>query len=317
VRGWSHDQTGEVPAGAAGAAVRLVFEHQDEHPSQWAAICSIAAKFGISHEPLRNWVRRAEVDDGLRPGLTSEERERLKALERENREPAPGQRDPEERLGFLRGGARPPTGQMIAYIDANRDRFGVEPICQVLPIAPSTYYAAKSRRSSVRARRDEELKVEIRRVYEDNFGVYGVRKVWRQLRREGISVARCTVERLMRELGLAGVRRGKPRRTTTPDQTTARPADLVERDFSASRPTQLWVADLTYVATWSGFVYVALVVDAFSRFIVGWQAARSLRTDLALDALEMAIWQRHGGLDGLVHHSDRGSQGGFQPSSQR
>jgi putative transposase len=132
--------------------------------------------------------------------------------------------------------------------------------------------------------------------------------VWRQLRREGIAVARCTVERLMGELGLEGVRRGKARRTTTPDETTARPADLVDRHLAAQRPNQLWVADLTYVATWSGFVYVAFVIDAFSRFLVGWQAARSLRTDLALDALEMAIWRRRGGLDGLVHHCDRGSQ---------
>jgi putative transposase len=197
---------------------------------------------------------------------------------------------------------------MIAYVDANKDRFGVEPICQVLPIAPSTYYDAKQRPPSARALRDEELKAEIARVHRDNFGVYGARKVWRQLHREGITVARCTVERLMGELGLKGVRRGKAHKTTMADPAAARPADLVDRDFSAVRPNQLWVADLTYVATWSGFVYVAFVVDAFSRFIVGWQASRSLRTDLALDALEMAIWQRHGGLDGLVHHSDRGSQ---------
>jgi putative transposase len=197
---------------------------------------------------------------------------------------------------------------MIAYIDQHRDRYGVEPICRVLLIAPSTYYDAKRRPPSARALRDEELKVEIRRVHADNFGVYGARKVWRQLGREGNVVARCTVERLMRELGLQGVRRGRTRRTTTPDAAAARPADLVDRDFSASRPNQLWVADLTYVATWSGFVYVAFVIDAFSRFIVGWQAARSLRTDLALDALEMAIWARRGELDGLVHHSDRGSQ---------
>jgi putative transposase len=197
---------------------------------------------------------------------------------------------------------------MIASIDAHRDRFGVEPICQLLPIAPSTYHAAKRRPPSARARRDEVLKAEIARVHAEHFGVYGARKVWRQLHREGICVARCTVERLMGELGLRGVRRGKPRRTTTPDVGAPRPADLVDRDFSAQRPNQLWVADLTYVATWSGFVYVALVIDAFSRFIVGWQASRSLRTDLALDALEMAIWRRRGGLDGLVHHSDRGSQ---------
>jgi putative transposase len=197
---------------------------------------------------------------------------------------------------------------MIAYIDDHKGRFGVEPICQLLPIAPSTYYQHTKHPRSARAVRDAQLKVEIRRVYDEHFGVYGARKVWRQLRREGVAVARCTVERLMGELGLRGAVRGKTRRTTTPDAAVPRPADLVDRDFSAAGPNQLWVADLTYVATWSGFVYVAFVVDAFSRFIVGWQASRSLRTDLALDALEMAIWRRRGGLDGLVHHSDRGSQ---------
>jgi putative transposase len=177
---------------------------------------------------------------------------------------------------------------MIAYLDRHKDRFGVEPICRVLPIAPSTYHAAKRRPLSARALRDEELKAEIARVHRDNFGVYGARKVWRQLHREGIVVARCTVERLMRGLGLEGVRRGKPHRTTTADTTAARPADLVERSFSAARPNQLWVADLTYVATWSGFVSVAFVIDAFSRMLVGWQASRSLRTDLALDAWRWA-----------------------------
>jgi putative transposase len=197
---------------------------------------------------------------------------------------------------------------MIAYIHEFKHRYGVEPICRVLPIAPSTYYAATRRPTSARAVRDAKLRAEIARVHAEHFGVYGARKVWRQLGREGICVARCTVERLMRELGLEGVRRGKPRRTTTPEVTEPRPADLVERNFSATRPNQLWVADLTYVATWSGFVYVAFVIDAFSRMLVGWQASRSLRTDLALDALEMAIWRRQAQLDGLVHHSDRGSQ---------
>jgi putative transposase len=197
---------------------------------------------------------------------------------------------------------------MIAYIDDHKGCYGVEPICRVLPIAPSTYYQHTKCPRSACAIRDAQLKVEIRRVHGEHFGVYGARKVWRQLHREGIAVARCTVERLMGELGLEGVRRGKPHKTTTPDTSAAQPADLVERDFSATRPNQLWVADLTYVATWSGFVYVAFVIDAFSRFLVGWQAARSLRTDLALDALEMAIWRRQAQLDGLVHHSDRGSQ---------
>lgn len=197
---------------------------------------------------------------------------------------------------------------MTAFIEANKDRYGVEPICEVLPIAPSTYYEVRIRPPSLRALRDAELKVHILRVFEANFGVYGARKVWRQLLREGIVVARCTVERLMAELGLRGAARGKTRRTTTPEEAGPRPADLVDRDFSASRPNQLWVADLTYVATWSGFVYAAFIVDAYSRFIVGWQTSRSLRTDLALDALEMAIWSRRDRLEGLVHHSDRGSQ---------
>jgi putative transposase len=192
-------------------------------------------------------------------------------------------------------------------IDALRDRFGVEPICRVVGVPASTYYAAK-RPPSARRRRDTQLKLEIQRVFDDNFQVYGARKIWRQLRREGFQVARCTVERLMGELGIAGVVRGKTTRTTIPDEQAPRPADLVERDFTATRPNQLWVADLTYVRTWSGFVYAAFVIDAFSRMIVGWQLASHLRTDLALDALEMAIWRRDTALDGLVHHSDRGSQ---------
>jgi putative transposase len=194
-------------------------------------------------------------------------------------------------------------------IDACRDRFGVEPICRVLDVPTSTYYAAKQRQPSARRQRDEQLKVEIRRVWKDNYQVYGARKVWRQLRREGIEVARCTVERLMGDLGLQGVVRGKAKRTTTSAEPAGpRPADLVERRFTAPAPNQLWVADLTYVRTWSGFVYTALVIDAFSRMIVGWQLASHLRTDLALDALEMAIWRRQAQLDGLVHHSDRGGQ---------
>ena len=196
---------------------------------------------------------------------------------------------------------------MVTFIDQHRATYGVEPICRVVPIAPSTYYEVKSRTPSTRKLRDERLKVEIARVHAANFGVYGARKVWHQLNREGIAVARCTVQRLMRELGLQGVRRGRFKRTTIPNEQAARPADLVNRDFSASRPNQLWVADLTYVATWSGFVYTSFIIDAYSRAIVGWRLSRSLRADLALDALEMAIWARRD-LDGLVHHSDRGGQ---------
>jgi putative transposase len=193
-------------------------------------------------------------------------------------------------------------------IDQHRGRFGVEPICRVLEVPTSTYYAAKQRPPSARRLRDTQLKAEIRRVWDDNYQVYGARKLWRQLQREGLQVARCTVERLMGELGIAGVVRGKATRTTIADQQAPRPADLVERQFTAPAPDRLWVADLTYVRTWSGFVYAAFVIDAFSRMMVGWQLATHLRTDLALDALEMAIWRRDTQLDGLVHHSDRGGQ---------
>ena len=206
---------------------------------------------------------------------------------------------------------------MTHYIDAHKDDFGVEPICRTLQFAPARYYAAASRTPSARAVRDEELKVEVQRVWTENRRLYGADKVWTQLNREGIRVARCTVERLMKALGIAGVVRGKTVRTTWADQAAERPADLVDRQFRADAPNRLWVADLTYVKTHSGWVYVAFVVDVFSRRIVGWQASRSLRTDLALDALEMAIWARRGDqLDGLVHHSDRGGQPGFKGSTQ-
>ena len=197
---------------------------------------------------------------------------------------------------------------MSRFIDTHRDRFGVEPICRELQVAPSTYYAARCRPPSARQVRDEALKVKLRHVHAEHFGVYGARKLWRQLHREGVPVARCTVERLMRQVGLAGAVRGKPRRTTIADETVPRPADLVQRHFGAETANRLWVADLTYVRTWSGFVYVAFITDVYSRYIVGWQISRSLRSDLALDALEQALWSREGPFDRLVHHSDRGVQ---------
>jgi putative transposase len=203
---------------------------------------------------------------------------------------------------------------MVRFIDDHRDVYGVEPICRVIPIASSTYYAFKAREAdpslrSARSKRDEELKPEIQRVWDQNLQVYGAEKVWKQLNREAVAVARCTVERLMREMGLEGVVRGRRARTTVPGDDAVRPMDLVERNFTAERPNQLWVSDLTYVTTWSGFVYVAFVVDAFSRRIVGWRASSSLRSDLALDALEQAIWERQdASTDGLIHHSDRGVQ---------
>lgn len=201
---------------------------------------------------------------------------------------------------------------MTAFIDDHREQFGVESICKVLPIAPSTYYRCQDLarypdKRSARAQRDEQLSGEITRVYQENHRVYGARKVWKQLNRESIKVARCTVERLMKVLDLQGVRRGKPCITTVADTATDKPLDLVNRQFFATRPNQLWVADITYVTTWSGFVYVAFVIDVYSRYIVGWRVLKSLRTDIVLDALEQALWAR-GKPRGVIHHSDRGSQ---------
>ena len=203
---------------------------------------------------------------------------------------------------------------MIAFIDDHREAYGVEPICKILPIAPSTYHEHAARRAdptkrSARAKRDEALKAEIRRVFAANFEVYGADKVWRQLRREGFDVARCTVERLMRGMGLRGVVRGKPVKTTVSDKAAPGPLDHVKRQFQAPRPNVLWVSDFTYVATWQGFVYVAFVIDTFARRIVGWRASRTAHAGFVLDALEQALYDRrpvHRG--GLVHHSDRGSQ---------
>jgi transposase InsO family protein len=202
---------------------------------------------------------------------------------------------------------------MITFIDDHREEYGVEPICRVLPIAPSIYYEHKARQADPsrlpqRAVRDADLREEIERVWKENKTVYGAYKVWRQLNREEISVARCTVERLMSQMGLQGAVRGRRyKKTTIADESANRPMDLVGRDFTAQRPNQLWVADLTYVATWVGFVYVAFITDVFSRKIVGWRVSNSLRSDLALDALEQALHARSD-LDGLIHHSDKGVQ---------
>ena len=203
---------------------------------------------------------------------------------------------------------------MISFIDEHRPVLGVEPICKVLPIAPSTYYDTVAKRTdvdrlSVRARRDARLKIEIRRVFDANYRVYGVRKVWRQLRREGFDVARCTVARLMKVMGLQGVIRGKHVRTTVSDKAVPCPLDQVNRQFHAPAPNRLRVSDFTYVSTWTGMVYVAFVIDVYARFIVGWRVSRTAHAGFVLDALEQALHDRKPvGKDGLVHHSDRGSQ---------
>jgi putative transposase len=202
---------------------------------------------------------------------------------------------------------------MITFIDDHRKEYGVEPICKALPIAPSTYHEHKARQADPsrlpgRARCDAALRMEIKRVFDANFGVYGVRKVWRQLKREGFDVARCTVARLMKSMGLAGTVRGKPTRTTVSDKAASCPLDRVNRQFRAPAPNMLWVSDFTYVATWSGFAYVAFVIDTFARRIVGWRVSRSAHAGFVLDALEQALCERRPVGGRLVHHSDRGSQ---------
>ncbi|WP_172907114.1 IS3 family transposase [Escherichia coli] len=290
----------------------MVLESQGEYDSQWAAICSIAPKTGCTPETLRVWVRQYERDTGGGDGgLTSAERQRLKELERENRELRRSNNILRQASAyFCEGGVRPPLEKVMALLDKLREQYGVRPVCSELHIAPSTYYHCQQQRyhpdkRSARAQHDDWLKREIQRVYDENHQVYGVRKVWRQLLREGIRVARCTVARLMAVMGLAGVLRGKKVRTTVSRKTVAA-GDRVNRQFVAERPDQLWVADFTYVSTWQGFVYVAFIIDVFAGYIVGWRVSSSMETTFVLDALEQALWARRP--SGTIHHSDKGSQ---------
>ncbi|MEV6957593.1 IS3 family transposase [Streptomyces sp. NPDC051183] len=303
-------------------AVRMVAEVRDDYPNETAALQAVTEKLGIgSRETLRNWLKQQEIDAGTRPGTTTEESVQLKAMKKEIAELKRANEILKAAAKFLRGRARPATHALVAFIDEHRDRFGgVEPICRTLTeydckIAPSTYYAHKKRLAAPSARtvRDAGLKELIRQVHTDNYRVYGARKIWRELNRQGHAVARCTVERLMRELGIAGAVRGKKVITTIPDRQAERAPDRVDRDFVATAPNRCWVADFTHVATWAGVVYVAFVVDTFSRRIVGWSAATSKETQLVLDALEMALWQRDRDerphvRGELIHHSDAGSQ---------
>ncbi|EHL1780926.1 IS3 family transposase [Salmonella enterica subsp. enterica serovar Braenderup] len=293
-------------------AVRMVLESQGEYDSQWATICSIAPKIGCTPETLRVWVRQHERDTGGGDGgLTTAERQRLKELERENRELRRSNDILRQASAYFgEGGVRPPLEKIMPLLDKLREQCGVGPVCSELHIAPSTYYHCQQQRHhpdkrSARAQRDDWLKKEIQRVYDENHKVYGVRKVWRQLLREGIRVARCTVARLMAVMGLAGVLRGKKVRTTISRKAVAA-GDRVNRQFVAERPDQLWVADFTYVSTWQGFVYVAFIIDVFAGYIVGWRVSSSMETTFVLDALEQALWARRP--SGTVHHSDKGSQ---------
>nr|WP_252147047.1 IS3 family transposase [Escherichia coli] len=290
----------------------MVLESQGEYDSQWAAICSIAPKIGCTPETLRVWGRQHERDTGGGDGgLTTAERQRLKELERENRELRRSNDILRQASAYFgEGGVRPPLEKVMPLLDKLRKLYGVGPVCSELHIAPSTYYHCQQQRHhpdkrSARAQRDDWLKKEILRVYDGNHQVYGVRKVWRQLLREGIRVARCTVARLMAVMGLAGVLRGKKVRTTVSRKAVAA-GDRVNRQFVAERPDQLWVADFTYVSTWQGFVYVAFIIDVFAGYIVGWRVSSSMETTFVLDALEQALWARRP--SGTIHHSDKGSQ---------
>ncbi|MDE3073399.1 MAG: IS3 family transposase [Pseudomonadota bacterium] len=296
-------------------AVRMVLEHRGEYPSLWTAVESIAPKIGCVPATLLGWVQRHEVDTGVRAGVTTAEAQRVKELEREVKELRRANEILKLASAFFGpGGARPPTQVLKGFIDEHRSTFGVEPICKVLQIAPSGYrrHAARIREPEqccARAKRDAMLAPEIERVWRGNMQVYGADKVWRQLRREGMAVARCTVERLMRRQGLRGVRRGKVVRMTVSDGKAPCPLDRVNRQFRAERPNQLWVSDFTYVSTWQGWLYVAFVIDVFARRIVGWRVSSSMHTDFVLDALEQALYARQPKRDSsLIHHSDRGSQ---------
>ncbi|WP_407640225.1 IS3 family transposase [Agrococcus casei] len=302
-------------------AMRLVQEARKEDPalSMHQAVVRVGQRVGVNPDTLRGWVKQAQIDSGERPGVTTTDAKRIKDLEGEVRELKRANEILLAASKFLRAGARPATAVVVEFIDHHRDRFGVEPICRVLTehgvkIAPSGYYAFKKRLPSKRALRDAELVIEIERVFWDRDlgrGISGVRKIWRLLHRQGITVSRCTVERLMRQQGLRGIRRGKQFVTTKPDAAAPRADDHVQREFRADRPNELWVVDFTYVPTWAGMAFTAFVTDVFSRRIVGWRTMSTMPTDLPLDALEMALWVRdRAGEDvtGLIQHSDAGAQ---------
>nr|WP_191325666.1 IS3 family transposase [Novosphingobium pokkalii] len=287
-------------------AVRMVGEHRADYGSEWEAMTSIAGKIGCTAETLRRWCREEASRRTAPAAQAADDKARLKLLEREVKE----LRRANEILRkasalFCAGGARPPRQMVMSFIDAHREE---------LAIAPSSYHEHARRladpgRRPARARRDDEIKAQIKRVHEASSGLYGARKVWHQLLRDGVAVARCTVERLMAAMGLAGVRRGKTTITTHSNPKTPCPLDKVNREFRVERPNALWVVDFTYVHTWAGFVYVAFVIDAYARRIVGWKVSTSAPAGFVLDALEQAIHARRPGPeDGLIHHSDRGVQ---------
>ncbi|WP_372454703.1 IS3 family transposase [Mycobacterium avium] len=297
----------DQPIGVSPRALRA------ELGTEQGTVSRVARQLGYGVESVRSWVRQADIDDGYAPGVSTAESARIKELEQENRELKRANEILKRAAKFLRRGARPPTQEIVDFIDTHREDFGVEPIITVLrsagvTVAPSTYYDTKTRALSARAQRDAELGPALVSLWEDNYRVYGARKLWKAARRAGHDVGRDQVARLMRCAGIEGARRGKRVRTTKPDLAAARHPDLVKRRFTASGPNQLWVTDLTFVPTWAGVAYVCFIVDAYSRIIVGWRVASHMRTSMVLDALEMARWSRGNTLPGLTCHSDAGSQ---------
>ena len=296
------------------AAVRMVRTLRAELGTEHGTVQRVASQLGYGTESVRSWVRQADIDEGHVPGVEHERRGEDEGPRAGGPRAQASQRDLEEGSQFLRGGARPPAQEVAAFIDANRDdvvagrRLGVELICSVLQVAPSSYYEFKNRQPSARSQRDEVMGPVVRQLWEDNFRVYGARKVWKAARRAGHDVGRDQVARLMRTAGIEGVRRTKRVRTTKPDPGVPRHPDLVGRDFTATAPNQLWVTDLTFVPTWAGVAYVCFIIDAYSRMIVGWRVASHMRTTMVLDAIEMARWSRGTQLTGLRCHSDAGSQ---------
>ncbi|MCZ4299970.1 IS3 family transposase [Microbacterium oxydans] len=295
-------------------ALRMLAETRPSHPTMMSAVRHVAGLLGMSPETLRLWQRRAEVDAGVKPGLTTDAAAEIKRLQKEVSELRKANEILKAASIFFAKGARPPLDEMIRFITEHRDRFGVELICQVLRpavrgfLTSRGYRAAVTRAPSARQMRDDLLVSEITRLHAENYGVYGRRKMHALMRRQGWEIGRDQTERLMRVAGVCGVRKSKRVFTTRSDKTTVLPSDLVNRRFTASAPRRLWVCDVTYVATWSGFAYVAFVTDVYSRRIVGWNVAATLRAEiLPLQALDMAAWAAGGDLTGLTHHSDHGS----------
>ncbi|WP_246540670.1 IS3 family transposase [Microbacterium flavum] len=296
------------------AAVRMVRTLRAELGTEHGTVHRVATQLGYGVESVRMWVKQADIDDGHVAGVSTAEAQRVRELEQEVRELRRANEILKRAAKFLRGGARPPTPEVVAFIDVNKNDvvegrpLGVEPICSLLQVAPSTYYAAKDRAPSARAVSDAVLISELVTLWNANYCVYGVRKLWKTARRAGIDIGRDQTGRLMRAAGIEGATRSKRVKTTRPDPAAPRHPDLVNREFTATAPNRLWVTDLTFVPTWAGVAYVCFIIDAFSRMVVGWRCASHMRTEMVLDAIEMARWGRGTHHDDLRCHSDAGSQ---------